>query len=469
MKRILPLALALVCAAAAADYPASAGYVNDFTGMIPDAVQQALEMRLRAYERATSNEVLVAVVSSLQGQTVEEFAQGLFRSWSIGKAGKNNGVLFLWAPTERKVRIQVGYGLESILTDRVCAAILDRVTALFREGSYSEGVRVAVDSIVQRLGDSAPPPVERRPARADFPAALILAGIAFFAIVLAVMHHHTTRTHELQAEVPAAIARAEASLQNASALNAQASADLDSLRAQAPREVWDGFQVALAAAPENLRTLRLELDCIKGQRREEYRELTAAHRALRRWQRDFEKNTATFLSVQNAWQQFCESRDAALEQISRLPGSLALLAGRVAEVGGLEQHEKLLHAAQKTFDKVRDLRRQPPVNWLLVRDLLDDCQKCLDHLAVLLEPSDPSVIRAAVSAPRSPRYWAGSGQESPAAIELIALMAVWNNQSTLSDTSMMAASGFSDFSGGGGGGGSFGGGDTGGGGASASY
>ncbi|SPE29828.1 exported hypothetical protein [Candidatus Sulfopaludibacter sp. SbA3] len=481
MKRILLLTLALACAATAADYPASAGYVNDFTGMIPDAVQQALELRLRAYERATSNEVAVAVVSSLQGEPVDEFARGLFRSWGIGKAEKNNGVLFLWAPTERKVHIQVGYGLESILTDQVCSQILQQVAAHFREGNYSEGVQAAVDSIIQRLGEAplAPTGALNEPATrvhggtGNLPAMLVIGGIAFLAIALGVMQYHTIRTHQFQVEVPAAIAHAQELLQGAPAANEQAETDLDALRAEAPQEVWDGCQTALAFVPENLQTLRRELDEIKGQRREEYRELKAASRALRRWHLSFEKHTAIFARVENALRQFCDSRDYALELIPRLPESLSLMAGRVAEAGGLERHQALLHAAQQTFDKVGELRRHPPVNWLLARDLLDDTLKCLDHLGLLLEPADPRTVRTAVLAPRPPRCWAGSDQDSPASAELITLAAIWNNQNAAADASQ--AAGFTDFGGGsfGGGdssgGGGFGGGDTGGGGSSASY
>ena len=102
--RILPLALLLAGAAAAADYPASAGYVNDFTGTLPDAVQQALELRVRAFERATSDEIAVAIMPSLQGQSLEEYAHGLYHSWKIGEAGLNTGVLFLWVPSEHKSR-----------------------------------------------------------------------------------------------------------------------------------------------------------------------------------------------------------------------------------------------------------------------------------------------------------------------------------------------------------------------------
>lgn len=154
--RILPLALLLAGAAAAADYPASAGYVNDFTGTLPDAVQQALELRIRAFERATSDEIAVAIMPSLQGQSLEEYAHGLYQSWKIGEAGLNTGVLFLWIPSEHKSRLEVGSGLASILTDQECAKILTRAEDLFGQGQASAGVSAVVDGVIQRLGEVPP-------------------------------------------------------------------------------------------------------------------------------------------------------------------------------------------------------------------------------------------------------------------------------------------------------------------------
>ena len=164
MRPALLLAIALT--ASAADYPASAGYFNDLPGILPEAVQQALELRLRAYERATSNEVAVAIVPSLQGESVEDYALGLFRAWGLGKAEKNNGVLFVWAPNERKMRIQVGYGLEKVLTDAECAALLARATPLLREERYAEGVSSVVDGMLQQIGNAVPPPLFRAIASA---------------------------------------------------------------------------------------------------------------------------------------------------------------------------------------------------------------------------------------------------------------------------------------------------------------
>ena len=138
MRRCVLLAFATL--AMAADLPKSVGYVNDFAGQLSLSERQALENRLREYERATTNEVAVAIVESLDGESVDAYANRLFNSWGIGKKERNNGVLLLWAPAERKVRIEVGMGLEGAIPNTAAAEIVRTVTTLFRQQEYVRGL-----------------------------------------------------------------------------------------------------------------------------------------------------------------------------------------------------------------------------------------------------------------------------------------------------------------------------------------
>jgi uncharacterized protein len=137
-----------------ASFPAPAGRVNDFAGVLDAAARTQVETIVREAERITSAEIAVATVSSLDGMSVEEYANKLFHFWGIGKKDRDNGVLVLVAPNERKVRIEVGYGLEPILPDGLAGEIIrTEILPRFRENDYSGGTLAAITriaGIVQR-------------------------------------------------------------------------------------------------------------------------------------------------------------------------------------------------------------------------------------------------------------------------------------------------------------------------------
>src|SRR5258708_11160550 len=145
MKRFLLLACATFVLAA--DLPKFVGPVNDFARKLSDAERKALETKLRNHERATSNEVVVAIVESLDNQTVEMYANRLFKAWGIGKKDRNNGGLLLWAPVERKVRIELGMGLEQAIPNSAADEINRAVTALFKLGEEVDGLNAGGDRI----------------------------------------------------------------------------------------------------------------------------------------------------------------------------------------------------------------------------------------------------------------------------------------------------------------------------------
>lgn len=128
----------------------SPGYVNDYADIISDATEQQINQELQQFEASTTIEVVVATVPSLNGDDVAPFANTLFREWGIGKKETNNGVLLLIAPHERKLRIEVGYGLEGVLTDLQSGFIIDNIiTPEFKANNYDSGIMNGVDAILQ--------------------------------------------------------------------------------------------------------------------------------------------------------------------------------------------------------------------------------------------------------------------------------------------------------------------------------
>lgn len=134
-------ALVVASLADAQTFPAHTGKVNDFSGVLSEAQRERLEADLNALERETSAEVAVVTVASLDGRAIEEYATALFNEWGIGKADRDNGVLILVSPSDRAMRIEVGYGLEGVLPDGFAGAVI-RETFLprFREERLADGI-----------------------------------------------------------------------------------------------------------------------------------------------------------------------------------------------------------------------------------------------------------------------------------------------------------------------------------------
>lgn len=154
MKRWLfsLLFLMLLSQEAAALLPAPGGFVNDFAEALSPAVEQRLEGILASFAQQASIEVVVATIGSLEERPVEDFAVDLFSAWGIGKKGKDDGVLFLIAPAERKMRIEVGYGLEGGINDAKAGRLLDTfVVPHFRQGNLEAGVVAGVEAIIGTL------------------------------------------------------------------------------------------------------------------------------------------------------------------------------------------------------------------------------------------------------------------------------------------------------------------------------
>lgn len=133
--------------------PPPTGLVTDAAHVLSEPDRAALDARLRAFEQATTVEFAVAIVPSLGGDTIEAYANRLFHAWGIGKKGADNGLLFLWAPSERKLRFEVGYGLEARLPDgRAGQIIREAIAPRFREGQFVAGLNAGVSAVVAQLG-----------------------------------------------------------------------------------------------------------------------------------------------------------------------------------------------------------------------------------------------------------------------------------------------------------------------------
>src|SRR3989338_6049806 len=150
MKRILLAFLFFfffVTSAFAANYPKYQNYVNDFANVISPQVEDALNKKLADYDKKTTNQIAVVTVKTTEPEPIEDYSIHLTDEWKIGQKGKDNGVLMLFAMDDRKMRIEVGRGLEGQLTDLQSKRILDNVIRpTFRDGNYDKGITDGVDA-----------------------------------------------------------------------------------------------------------------------------------------------------------------------------------------------------------------------------------------------------------------------------------------------------------------------------------
>jgi uncharacterized protein len=150
------VALLLILPALALDFPALSGRVVDDAGILDEGTRAALTQKLAAFEAKTTDQLVVVTLKSLQGTSIEDFGVELGRHWQIGQRDKNNGVLLIVAPNERRVRIEVGYGLEGALTDAVSRLIIENgITPRFRAGDFAGGITRGVDDIISVLSGDA--------------------------------------------------------------------------------------------------------------------------------------------------------------------------------------------------------------------------------------------------------------------------------------------------------------------------
>jgi uncharacterized protein len=173
------------------DFPELTGRVVDEADLLDRATEARLSEQLAAHEKATTEQLVVATLPDLQGVTIEEYGYQLGRHWGIGQEEKDNGALLIVAPNERKVRIEVGYGLEGRLTDAQSSVIINQVlTPAFREGDYARGITEGVAAMIRVLGGepldtSATSGAQARGQAPEGPASILF--FVMFGIVMALV------------------------------------------------------------------------------------------------------------------------------------------------------------------------------------------------------------------------------------------------------------------------------------------
>lgn len=139
--------------AAAQQFPALTGRVTDAADIVPADVETRLTQKLEALEKSTRRQFVVATIPSLEGYEIADYGYRLGREWGIGDKQRNDGALLVVAPNERKVRIEVGYGLEGVLTDGLSSLIINQqIVPRFKAGDMPGGIEAGADAVIAQLG-----------------------------------------------------------------------------------------------------------------------------------------------------------------------------------------------------------------------------------------------------------------------------------------------------------------------------
>jgi len=166
IKRILLLAILLLMPLPllALDVPQLSGRVNDYAGMLSPEAASRLEQKLAAFERDQTTQIVVLTVPSLQGDDIDQFTIRVADQWKIGQKGTDNGVLLVLAQAERKVRIEVGLGLQGVLPDITAGRIIrDVMRPHLKTGNFDQGIAAGVDGIMAATkGEFKASPAERK-------------------------------------------------------------------------------------------------------------------------------------------------------------------------------------------------------------------------------------------------------------------------------------------------------------------
>lgn len=191
-------ALSLNSAAQAQTFPALTGRVVDGANLLSPEQEAQLSAMSDATEKATGRQLVVATVPDLQGYPIEDYGYRLGRAWKIGQSEADNGIVLIVAPKERRVRIEVGYGLEPIMTDALSGVIIrDAITPRFKAGDMGGGIVAGASAINEQLKlpleaaearakqliDAAPRQQQRQGGGIDLPSILFLAFMLFFVVL----------------------------------------------------------------------------------------------------------------------------------------------------------------------------------------------------------------------------------------------------------------------------------------------
>jgi uncharacterized protein len=181
-----------------AEIPRLRGYVNDYADMISPAVEAELTAKLESFEASDSTQVVILTIPTLQGEPIEDYSIRVAEAWKIGQARKDNGIIITVSKEDRRMRIEVGRGLEGKLTDLAAGRIIDQVMKpRFREGNFDAGFKAAVSAVIDATRGEFEAEQKRgakpRSGLPFYPFSIFIAWMIFLFVVAALRSRKAAR------------------------------------------------------------------------------------------------------------------------------------------------------------------------------------------------------------------------------------------------------------------------------------
>ncbi len=177
---------------AALEVPKLTSRINDYAGILSSVTTEQLEKSLKSFEESQSTQIVVLTVPSLENDSLEEFSMRVAEVWKIGQKGKDNGAILLVSRNDRKIRIEVGYGLEGTLTDLISGRIIRNVIVPhFKQGDFDKGIMAGVDAMMKTVeGEFSADDIAPSPSSGDDPAGFLFMLIFFLLGIGKVLGHN---------------------------------------------------------------------------------------------------------------------------------------------------------------------------------------------------------------------------------------------------------------------------------------
>lgn len=204
------LSFLFILPASALEAPALKGRINDYAGMLSPAAARSLEQKLAAFERETTNQVVLLTVPSLEGDVIENFAIRVAEAWKIGQQGKDNGIILILSKKERKIRIEVGRGLQGVLPDITAGQIIRNTMApSLKAGDNDKGLSLGLTAIMDATkGEFKASPADKKAAKkkksSPYGFFLVLLLVALVIVAMAGAHSRSAGTLAGGITLPAA-------------------------------------------------------------------------------------------------------------------------------------------------------------------------------------------------------------------------------------------------------------------------